>query len=51
MEKKRKVKAFFTIDPELNYLFEKHIDEKLLDKSKLIEFLIKKYLEENDYYL
>jgi hypothetical protein len=45
MEKKRKVKAFFTIDPDLNEKFEKHIDEKLLDKSKLIEFLIKKYLE------
>jgi len=46
MEKKRKVKAFFTIDPDLNEKFEKHIDEKLLDKSKLIEFLIKKYLDE-----
>lgn len=45
MEKKRKVKAFFTIDPDLNEKFEKHIDEKLLDKSKLIEFLIKNYLE------
>ena len=48
MEKKRKVKAFFTIDPELNDLFEKHIDEKLLDKSKLIEFLIREYLEKQD---
>ena len=45
MEKKRKVKAFFTIDPDLNEKFEKHIDENLLDKSKLIEFLIKNYLE------
>ena len=45
MEKKRKVKAFFTIDPDLNEKFEKHIDEKLLDKSKLIEFLIKNYLK------
>lgn len=48
MEKKRKVKAFFTIEPDLNEKFEKHIDEKLLDKSKLIEFLIKKYLEEEN---
>lgn len=45
MKKKRKVKSFFTIDPDLNEKFEKHIDEKLLDKSKLIEFLIKNYLE------
>jgi hypothetical protein len=48
MNKKRKVKAFFTIEPELNEKFEKHIDSNLLDKSKLIEFLIKKYLEENE---
>ncbi len=47
MEKVRKVKAFFTIDPDLNEKFEKYIDEKLLDKSKLLEFLIKNYLENN----
>jgi hypothetical protein len=45
MEKKRKVKAFFTIDPDLYEDFEKHIEEKLLDKSRLIEFLVKEYLE------
>ena len=45
MENKRKVKAFFTIDPDLYEEFEKHIDKNLLDKSKLIEFLIKEYLE------
>lgn len=45
MEKKRKVKAYFTIDPDLYEKFEKHVDEKLLDKSKLIESLIKKYLD------
>lgn len=27
MEKKRKVKAFFTIDPDLDKYFEKHIEE------------------------
>jgi hypothetical protein len=45
MEKKRKVKAFFTIDPDLYEDFEKHIEEKLLDKSRLIEFLVKEYLQ------
>ena len=47
MEKKRKVKAYFTIDPDLYEKFEKQIDEKLLDKSKLIESLIKEYLDKN----
>jgi len=44
MKSKRKVKAFFTIDPDLYEEFEKIIEDKLLDKSKLIEFLIKEYL-------
>jgi metal-responsive CopG/Arc/MetJ family transcriptional regulator len=47
MKNKRKVKAFFTIDPDVYDEFEKQIEEKLLDKSKLIEFLIKKYVDEN----
>ena len=33
MKNKRKVKVFFTIDPDLYIEFEKHIDDKLLDKS------------------
>ena len=45
MKNKRKVKAFFTIDPDLFAEFEKHIEYNLLDKSKLIEFLIKQYLK------
>jgi hypothetical protein len=45
MKNKRKVKVFFTIDPDLYTDFEKHIDDNLLDKSKLIEFLIKEYME------
>jgi metal-responsive CopG/Arc/MetJ family transcriptional regulator len=44
MKNKRKVKVFFTIDPDLYSEFEKHIDDKLLDKSKLIEFLIREYM-------
>lgn len=45
MKNKRKVKVFFTMDTEINEEFEKHIEENLLDKSKLIEFLIKNYLD------
>jgi hypothetical protein len=41
MKNKRKVKVFFTIDPDLYIEFEKHRDDKLLDKSKLIEYLIR----------
>jgi hypothetical protein len=44
MKRNRKVKVFFTIDPDLYEQFEKHIDDKLLDKSKLIEFLIREYM-------
>ena len=47
MKKNRKVKAFFTIDPDLFEAFEKLIEDKILDKSKLIESLIKKYMDEN----
>lgn len=45
MKSKRKVKVFFTIDPDLYQEFVKHIDDKLLDKSKLIEFLIREYMD------
>jgi metal-responsive CopG/Arc/MetJ family transcriptional regulator len=45
MEKKRKVKAFFTINQNLYEKLEQHIEDKLLDKSKLIEFLVKQYLD------
>lgn len=44
MKGKRKVKVFFTIDPDLYQEFEKLIEEKLLDKSKLIEYLIREYM-------
>lgn len=45
MKGKRKVKVYFTMDPDLLQEFEKIIDSELLDKSKLIEFLIKEYIE------
>jgi len=46
MKNRRKVKVFFTIDPDLYKEFEKIIEDKILDRSKLIESLIKKYMEE-----
>lgn len=45
---KRKVKVFFTIDPEIHERFEKIIDEKLIDKSKLIEHLIKEFVYKSE---
>ena len=45
MKSKRKVKVFFTMSPELHEEFLKLIDEKLLDKSKLIEYLISNYMD------
>jgi len=47
MKSKRKVKVFFTIDPDLYTELENHIENNLLDKSKLIEHLIKEYIEKS----
>jgi hypothetical protein len=45
MKKIRRVRDFYTLDPELYNKFLKHIENKNLDKSKLIETLIKEYME------
>jgi metal-responsive CopG/Arc/MetJ family transcriptional regulator len=42
---KRKIKIYFSMDPDLYEKFEKHIDENLLDKSKVIEKLIDEYMK------
>ena len=42
---KPKEKAYFSIDPELHKEFIKHIEKNALGKSKLIEKLIKEYME------
>lgn len=48
-EDKRKVKISISIDSESNSRLEKlTIDKKFYKKSRLIDFIIKKYLEEND---
>ena len=45
--KKKRVKVFFTLDPEVSSEFEKVINEKLLDKSKLLEHLIVEFIKNN----
>lgn len=42
---KRKIKIYFSMDPELYEVFEKHIDDNLYDKSKVIEKLIEEYMK------
>jgi hypothetical protein len=42
---KRKLKIYFSMDPDLYGIFEKHIDQNLLDKSKVIEKLIEEYMK------
>jgi hypothetical protein len=48
MEKIRKVRDFYTLDPELYKKFLEHIEAKNLDKSKLLETLVKEYMEKLD---
>lgn len=45
LKTKRKLKIYFSMDPDLYELFEKHIDQNLLDKSKVIEKLIEEYIK------
>ena len=45
LKTKRKLKIYFSMDPDLYEIFEKHIDQNLLDKSKVIEKLIEEYMK------
>lgn len=47
-EEKKKIKISITIDPVLNDKVDELMKSKFYKKSRFIEFLIKKYLEEND---
>ena len=40
MTAKKKIRVYFTMDEDINQEFEKHIDDNILDKSKLLEKLI-----------
>ena len=49
-EESKKVNLSLTIDPDVDKILEKIIfDKKFYKKSRFVEFLIKKYAEENDY--
>lgn len=48
MADKKSIRVYFTMNRELYLKFEKHIEENTLDKSKLFEKMIAKYLEENE---
>lgn len=43
MKNKRKIKIYFSMNPDTYRIFEDHIDKNLLDKSKVIENLIEEY--------
>lgn len=42
---KRKIKIYFSMNPDLYIIFEKYINDNLLDKSKVIEKLIEEYIK------
>ena len=45
MKKIRKVRDFYTLDPELYKRFLEYIESNNLDKSKLLETLVKEYMD------
>lgn len=49
-EEDKRVKVSISIDPHLNRKLQKiAIDKKIYKKSRLLENIIKKYIEENGY--
>jgi len=44
-EKKKKCRVFFTMNSDLYDKFQNHIEENLLDQSKLLEKLIEDYIK------
>ena len=47
-QKDKNIKVYFTMNQEKYYEFENYVNENLLDKSRVIEKLILKYLEEKN---
>jgi len=45
-KKKRKVKVFFTMEEDIDLRFNEYVEKENINKSKLIQFLIEKYLDE-----
>ena len=46
-EEEKKVKISLSIDPELNKKMDEIIKTKFYKKSRLVQFLIKKYIDDN----
>lgn len=47
-DNEKKIKISISIDPELNNKIDESLKHKFYKKSRLIEYLLKKYLENND---
>lgn len=47
-EDKKRIKISISIDPKLNRKIDDIIKNKFYKKSRFIDFLIRKYIEEND---
>jgi metal-responsive CopG/Arc/MetJ family transcriptional regulator len=47
-DNEKKIKISISIDPLLNKEVDKILEFKFYKKSRFIEFLIKKYIKEND---
>jgi len=47
MKKKNRIKVYFSLDADINEKFEKYLENSIVNKSKLIESLIKNHLNEN----
>ena len=45
-KKKRRIKIFFTMDEDINLKFDEYVEKENINKSKLIQYLIEKHLEE-----
>ena len=45
-KKQKKVKQFFTIDEDISLEFDAYVEKENISKSKFIQYLIVKYLEE-----
>ena len=48
IKKEKRKLQYFTLTKEAEFEFEKYIKDNFIDKSKLIEGLIKKYMEEKN---
>ena len=46
--KTQKIRVFFTMNQDINSIFEKYINDNLLNKSKILENLITEYLKKNE---